>query len=1135
MLSTLNPTVFFIEETKMTTGGRIKTENSQKYQIFELVRQTKTGGGIAIGALADVEPVLLSEGNDNVEVLVIEIIASGLKIRCVCGYGPQENHCISKKNDFLSRLSVEVEDANDNDAAVIIQMDGNMWAGPEVIKNDPHQCNQNGKLLKNFIENFPHLCLVNSLDICQGLITRRRKTVRGNEESVLDVFIVCKKILPFVKRMIVDEDQNYTLSNYRKRKGEYIVKKSDHNPVILELDINYIVKKPDRIETFNFRNKECQEHFFDITNTSNQLSKCFQKDGNFATQAGKWFKTLNGTFHKAFRKIRHTNKKKPTEVSEILGQRREIIKKMKNCSEEESECLQDALNKIEDKVCDMIADKNHAKIVDNFKSLTDQSGLLNTQGMWNIKRKVFPKNKESLPYAKKTCDGKIVTSQSQIKTLYLDTFVHRLRHRPIKEDFEYLKSLKENLCRRRLAYAEKQKTDPWTQEQLMKILSNLKNDKARDPHGLVNELFKPGVIGQDLFDSLLYLLNQTKHTLTVPKFMELCSIVAIYKGKGEKSDLQNDRGIFLVNIFRAILMKLVYKDKYDIVDSNMSDSNVGARKKKNIRNHIYVLNGIINEAIKKKDKPVDLVIVDYKQCFDSLWLEECINDLFEAGIMDEKLALIYKLNSVNQVAVRTPFGLTEKKQVEKIVLQGEVLGPLECSVTVDTFGKECLEEEKHLFLYRGKVGVPPLAMVDDVACPAYCGLDTVEVAAYINAKTNVKKLQFGVDKCHQLHFGTKKHLCPDLHIDSWGLKKNDEEKTGLENLDDVHLGQYKIESVEEEKYLGDIISSDGSNLKNVVARKNKSIGILKQISSILEETCYGEFHFEVAVMLRDSLLLNSILTNSEAWYQVKPEEIEILEKCDESLLRNFFEAPCTTPKCMLYLESGCKPIRFTIMTRRVMYLHYILNEDENTLISRFFHAQNAEPYKDDWSAQVCEDLCFLEIYLTFEQIKKSSREQFKKLVDESIHVAAFKYLLEQQKKSSKVLHIKYKDLEMQKYLKSKEVNKYFSKFTFSLRSRMLDVAANYPNKSKPKMCPLCKDSKSDDSQEHILNCAKLNENEVIDNSSSDYRNLFDEDVTKQLQISRIIESKYKRRKKLIRESSQQEKPSEPSGVLQFSN
>ena len=104
---------------------------------------------------------------------------------------------------------------------------------------------------------------------------------------------------------------------------------------------------------------------------------------------------------------------------------------------------------------------------------------------------------------------------------------------------------------------------------------------------------------------------------------------------------------------------------------------MGARKKKNIRDHIFIINGIKNEALEKNNEAVDLVIVDYKQCFDSLWLEESMNDLFDAGITDDQLALIYKLNSTNQVAVKTPFGLTEKKTVERIVLQGEVLGPLE--------------------------------------------------------------------------------------------------------------------------------------------------------------------------------------------------------------------------------------------------------------------------------------------------------------------------------------------------------------------------------------------------------------------------------------------------------------------------
>ena len=162
----------------------------------------------------------------------------------------------------------------------------------------------------------------------------------------------------------------------------------------------------------------------------------------------------------------------------------------------------------------------------------------------------------------------------------------------------------------------------------------------------------------------------------------MVNIVSIYKGKGEKADLQNDRGIFTVNLFRTILMKLVYHDKYPVVDGNMSDSQIGGRKKKNIRNHIFVLNGIINEAIQTKGKSIDILIYDYRQCFDSLWLDECINDLFDAGIKDDELALIYEANRVNKVAVKTPFGLTSRETVNKIVLQGEVFGPLQCSVAL---------------------------------------------------------------------------------------------------------------------------------------------------------------------------------------------------------------------------------------------------------------------------------------------------------------------------------------------------------------------------------------------------------------------------------------------------------------------
>ena len=51
------------------------------------------------------------------------------------------------------------------------------------------------------------------------------------------------------------------------------------------------------------------------------------------------------------------------------------------------------------------------------------------------------------------------------------------------------------------------------------------------------------------------------------------------------------------------------------------------------------------------------------------------------------------------------------------------------------------------------VKIPPLGMVDDIATVSKCGVDSVQMNAYLNAKTNMKKLQFGVAKCKKMHLG----------------------------------------------------------------------------------------------------------------------------------------------------------------------------------------------------------------------------------------------------------------------------------------------------------------------------------------------------------------------------------------------
>ena len=84
-------------------------------------------------------------------------------------------------------------------------MDGNLWAGKEIISKDSRPQNRNGRVFEQFLERNPNLNVVNSLNLCEGLITRGRSRNGIIEESVLDYLIVCDLISPSVTRMVIDE------------------------------------------------------------------------------------------------------------------------------------------------------------------------------------------------------------------------------------------------------------------------------------------------------------------------------------------------------------------------------------------------------------------------------------------------------------------------------------------------------------------------------------------------------------------------------------------------------------------------------------------------------------------------------------------------------------------------------------------------------------------------------------------------------------------------------------------------------------------------------------------------------------------------------------------------------------------
>ena len=59
---------------------------------------------------------------------------------------------------------------------------------------------------------------------------------------------------------------------------------------------------------------------------------------------------------------------------------------------------------------------------------------------------------------------------------------------------------------------------------------------------------------------------------------------------------------------------MIYDRKYPDVDSNMSECQMGGRRMKGCKNNIFILNGIIHDILKSKEKKsIVLQFYDYAQ------------------------------------------------------------------------------------------------------------------------------------------------------------------------------------------------------------------------------------------------------------------------------------------------------------------------------------------------------------------------------------------------------------------------------------------------------------------------------------------------------------------------------------------
>ena len=579
----------------------------------------------------------------------------------------------------------------------------------------------------------------------RGAITKQR-TVNGKlEKSCIDFVLVCEDLALFLRSAIIESDRLFPLIQYTSTKGNHVINKSDHFTMIANFAIKHKPINSNRKEHFKLRDENGLRRFNEITSKSETLRTCFKSDLFLENACNKWYKEIDKILHCCFKKVRLTETPPKNSIDYMVLKQVKLLKEIHaSCGEMQKPVVEMELHAMERKVAELQGNKCKKLINENMKHLL-KDGSFSFNDAWKLKKKMFPLCRDA-PFAVYDSSENLVTDYDGILNVMKEEFVFRLRNRTINPQYAELQELKEYLCKLRLEIAKHSDYNKWTVKQLHAAINKLKNNKCKDPHGHINELYK--YMGSDGILSLLDMMNLIKEELLIPEQLNLSNVSTIYKGKGSKQNVVNLRGIFKLPIVRNILDRLVIFDEQELIGRSMGQFQVGNQKERNIRDHCLIIHAVVNEAIIEK-KNIDILFTDIKQCFDSVWLDEATNDLHDSGIRTRNLNILYEGNRKTRMCVETNFGSSDRVELNRVVMQGSVPGGM---ITSNQISKICnkLFEEGNVYMYKKQLAIPALAMVDDITEIVECN-STEAIAC--NVKTDAfiqrKKLesQVGEGKC----------------------------------------------------------------------------------------------------------------------------------------------------------------------------------------------------------------------------------------------------------------------------------------------------------------------------------------------------------------------------------------------------
>ncbi|KAK3571553.1 hypothetical protein QTP86_013185 [Hemibagrus guttatus] len=378
-------------------------------------------------------------------------------------------------------------------------------------------------------------------------------------------------------------------------------------------------------------------------------------------------------------------------------------------------------------------------------------------------------------------DGRVSTSEESVQRRW-------------KEYFEELMN-EENEREKRVegVNSVEQKVDKIRKDEVRKALKRMKSGKAVGPDNIPVEVWK--CLGEAAVEFLTSLFNRVLESEKMPEEWRRSVLVPIFKNKGDVQSCSSYRGIKLMSHTIKLWERVVEARLRKVVE--ICEQQYGFMPRKSTTDAIFALR-ILMEKYRDGQRELHCVFVDLEKAYDRVPREELWYCMRKSGVAEKYVRVMQDMYERSRTVVRCAVGQTEEFKVEVGLHQGLALSPFLFAIVMDQLSEEVRQESPWAMMFA-----------DDIVI---CSESREQV------EENLERWRFALERRGmKVSCSKTEYMCV-----------NEREGSGT-----VRLQGEEVKKVQEFKYLGSTVQSNGECGKEVKKRVQAGWNGWRKVSGVL--------------------------------------------------------------------------------------------------------------------------------------------------------------------------------------------------------------------------------------------------------------------------------------------------------------